>query len=600
MIWQKWRLFSRPICFAFLASLLPTGICSASPPPVINVQPTNQTVLLNDSVTFSVTANGGGATISYQWRKNGTNLAGATLSSYTISPAQTTDEGVYSVRLTNAGGSITSSNATLTVLSPPSITTPPQSQTVAQGLNATFSVVASGTAPLSYQWSFNGTAITGATNSALVVENARSSDAGNYSVLVMNDWGLTTVPSVTLTVVGPPVGIAGDTICVSATNIALRTWSHTVKSGNNRLLLVGIALADNSATVSSISYAGMLLSRIASTQLGNTVEIWSLVAPPVGSSLVVATWTGNKDMAGWSGNFTNVDQTTPIRSAAVTNGNNSAPTVTLGSAAGDLVVDTLSINGDAGSLSVGSGQTQMCQNTTGNGGGDCWGACSYEQGAAGVTMSWAAGAAKNWGLAAVALKAAVPVQADVAVDLSGPPTVYVNSSCTYTVAVANLGPRSATNLVISNALPAGFSLVSAAQKSTASDSTITWNIPALPSGDTTNFTFVVNVSAVGKFTNIVTATGTTPDPYLANNTSTMATRVIQPPAPTFSTTSGMTADGFNLRLSTVTGFTYVISASTNLVDWTSISTNLAETTTLVVTDLEATNYPQRFYRAAVR
>src|ERR1017187_6043433 len=85
-----------------LALLLPNP-CSATPRPVITVQPLSQTVQILGSVTFTVTASSG-TTISYQWYKNSATIAGATLSSYTIATVQTTDAGTYSVKVTNAKG----------------------------------------------------------------------------------------------------------------------------------------------------------------------------------------------------------------------------------------------------------------------------------------------------------------------------------------------------------------------------------------------------------------------------------------------------------------------------------------------------------------
>jgi sugar lactone lactonase YvrE len=125
-------------------------------PPFITTQPTNQTVVVGGTATFSVTA-GGTPSPGYQWNFNGTNLlAGATNTSLTLTNVQTTNTGNYSVVVANVAGSVTSSNATLTVV-PLLITTQPQSQTVAVGSNATFSVTVSGTGPFTYQWQLNGT-----------------------------------------------------------------------------------------------------------------------------------------------------------------------------------------------------------------------------------------------------------------------------------------------------------------------------------------------------------------------------------------------------------------------------------------------------------
>src|SRR5205823_372476 len=94
---------------------------------------------------------------------------------------------------------VTSANATLTVNVPPTITTQPASQTVAQGANATFSVVATGTG-LTYQWTFNGANISGATTSSYTKSNAQAADQGNYAVVVTNAGGSVTSANASLTV----------------------------------------------------------------------------------------------------------------------------------------------------------------------------------------------------------------------------------------------------------------------------------------------------------------------------------------------------------------------------------------------------------------
>jgi hypothetical protein len=83
---------------------------------------------------------------------------------------------------------------------PPSITVQPQSQTVAQGSPVTFSVIATGTAPLSYQWQKNGSDISGATGNSHSLPAAQLSDAGTYRVIVHNDGGTTPSADAILTV----------------------------------------------------------------------------------------------------------------------------------------------------------------------------------------------------------------------------------------------------------------------------------------------------------------------------------------------------------------------------------------------------------------
>ncbi len=158
------------------------------PPPAITVPPQSQSVTVGTSVSFSVSASGR-APCGYQWRFNGTPISGATASGFTHTNVQPYHAGLYSVAVSNIGGITVSANAALTVNVPPTILTQPQGQTAKTGSNTTFRVTATGTAPLSYQWWFNGTAITGAVANSYTLTNAQPADAGNYSVAVSNVAG---------------------------------------------------------------------------------------------------------------------------------------------------------------------------------------------------------------------------------------------------------------------------------------------------------------------------------------------------------------------------------------------------------------------------
>ena len=167
--------------------------------PTITTQPVSQTVAAGASVTFSVVATGT-PTPTYQWFKNGTAITGATNSSYTIASVVPTDAATYAVSATNSQGTITSSGAVLTVLYAPVITTQPASQTVSQGTNVTFSVVANGNPAPTYQWQFNGGNIAGATLSTYTINSVGSGNAGSYDVVVTNSQGSVTSTAATLTV----------------------------------------------------------------------------------------------------------------------------------------------------------------------------------------------------------------------------------------------------------------------------------------------------------------------------------------------------------------------------------------------------------------
>lgn len=171
--------------------------------PSITTQPSTQTVNAGANVSFSVGASGT-APLTYQWNKNGTPIAGATSSTLSLVAVTSADAATYTVVVSNAVGTATSSGAVLTVNTAPSITTQPSSQTVTAGANVTFSVVATGTATLTYQWSRNGVPIGGATSSSLSLSTVSASDAATYSVVVSNAVGSATSSGAVLTVDTPP------------------------------------------------------------------------------------------------------------------------------------------------------------------------------------------------------------------------------------------------------------------------------------------------------------------------------------------------------------------------------------------------------------
>jgi len=140
--------------------------------------------------------------LHYHWRKNGTNIPGATNSSYTTPATVAADNGsLFSVIVSNSGGSVTSNNATLTVRTPPTITAQPADKTVNVGQRAPFSVTATGTPPLHYQWRKNGVDISGATKTNYRTPPTTIDDNGSlFSVLVTNGIGSVLSDDAVLTV----------------------------------------------------------------------------------------------------------------------------------------------------------------------------------------------------------------------------------------------------------------------------------------------------------------------------------------------------------------------------------------------------------------
>lgn len=149
---------------------------------------------------------------------------------------------------------------------PPSITTQPASQTVTDGQGVTFSVVASGTAPLTYQWRFNGNSINGATGTSLSLNPVSPANAGNYDVVVTNSLGSATSAVATLTVNphGPAItnfsassnaAVVGDNLTLSVTVSGSGTisyqWTHngiTIPGATGSTLVLNHATLDDSGT----------------------------------------------------------------------------------------------------------------------------------------------------------------------------------------------------------------------------------------------------------------------------------------------------------------------------------------------------------------
>ena len=225
--------------------------------PSITAQPQSQIVSPGSNVTFTVTASGT-APLAYQWLFNNTNLAGATTNFYIVINAQFTNAGNYSVTITNLAGSINSSNAVLTVSNlPPGILTNPAAQSVFVGGSATFSVTATGTAPLFYQWRFGGTNLAGANTNAYSLTNIQLTNAGNYSVVITNFAGSITSSPALLTVntniTGTTVVLAGwDTSTQS--NFGLSPLTPSTNAPN--LTIVGLTRGSGVLTTQSASAGG--------------------------------------------------------------------------------------------------------------------------------------------------------------------------------------------------------------------------------------------------------------------------------------------------------------------------------------------------------
>jgi len=170
-------------------------------PPRITNQPNDQVALAGGNATFSVGVEGT-EPLYYQWWFNSTNLLGdATNATLTLTNVQAENEGQYLVIVSNAAGVATSSVASLTLAVAPQITRQPVSVEATSGETVAFTVEATGTEPLNYQWWYGETRVPGALSSTLTLSNVQPYYSGNYYVVVANMAGAVTSEVVTLSVV---------------------------------------------------------------------------------------------------------------------------------------------------------------------------------------------------------------------------------------------------------------------------------------------------------------------------------------------------------------------------------------------------------------
>ena len=251
--------------------------------PVITTQPVNQSVVVGQSATFSVIATGGG-TIAYQWKKNGTDISGATSSTYTTPATSMADtDAVFTVVVSNAAGSVTSAEASLTVTAEavkPSITGQPFAKPVTAGQTATFTVEATGTSPLRYQWKKNGTDIADATSSTYTTPATSLADSGTgYSVVVSNDVGTATSSVGILTVTSVPIistqpaaqtVTAGASATFSVTAAGTAPLSYQWKKGGTDIS--GATTSSYTTPATSLADSGTAYSVVVTNELGTATS----------------------------------------------------------------------------------------------------------------------------------------------------------------------------------------------------------------------------------------------------------------------------------------------------------------------------------------
>jgi hypothetical protein len=235
--------------------------------PSISSEPANQTVTAGQTASFSVAASGT-PPLTYQWSRNGAPIGGATSANYSTPATTSADNGAqFYVVVSDPAGNMTSRTAVLTVTSAsvaPSITSEPASRSVTVGQTASFSVVASGTAPITYQWLKRGQPITGATSSTYTTPATTSSDNGSqFSVTVSNSAGSVTSNAASLTVNTLAGQLTSSTSALPFANVNVNSSSSQsatlTNTGNSTVTISNITVSGGGFSASSPS-AGLALA----------------------------------------------------------------------------------------------------------------------------------------------------------------------------------------------------------------------------------------------------------------------------------------------------------------------------------------------------
>jgi|GEM_PF-1426732 len=332
---MRWALLS------VLSPLLLTACLSGSGPaePTISDQPKNREVFVGQRATFDVGVSGA-PVLSFQWARNGVTIAGATSARYITDPVTLEDDGAsFTVTVSNESGSTTSAAAILTVKPGPSITSQPQSASVAEGASVTFTVEGEGE-QLTYQWYRDETPIGGATAASYTLTAAATDDGAIFRALVINPGGFAVSEGALLTVVGSPqlsvqpvsqsvaigddvifgvraiggelqyqwlrdgVAVAGATqpvLAVSAVTAAEQgsTWSVVVTNARGEVTSDAATLQVINENIRALSDAN---AQIALSKTSATVGSFTLVRRSDGQ---IASWGYRAEGQGGDGNFGN-------------------------------------------------------------------------------------------------------------------------------------------------------------------------------------------------------------------------------------------------------------------------------------------------------
>jgi len=259
--WLIWFVLLGP--WATVRGQIPTEL------PRITDHPVSQTAVVGSRVAFYIGASGGGGTVpAVQWYKNSVAIPGATTGALFLNAVTFGDAGLYSCGISNSVGTVFTNTATLTVIEssqngfPPIITLPPASQTVVRGGRVTFTVMAEGPGPFTYQWSKGGVALSGATANTLAIAAARDEDAGSYTVRVLGGAG---------SIVSQPAVLAVTEVSVPGSKLGNLSVRQKIVAGGQ--LLAGLTIVGDQPKLILIRGVGPTLGNFGVTEFMTDPQI---------------------------------------------------------------------------------------------------------------------------------------------------------------------------------------------------------------------------------------------------------------------------------------------------------------------------------------
>lgn len=190
---------------------------------------------------------------------------------------------------------------------------------------------------------------------------------------------------------------------------AAKSWSHTVGSLYNRLLLVAVSISGVAQTVSSITFGSQSLTFLAAKTRSTSIrlEFWYLKKPAAGTANITVNMSAGARCTFGAASWSGVHQIDTFGTVASASSYSSAISVDVTSESGEVVIDACGWDEDK-SATVGADQTERWNRLGTPGGLDVGCAGSNEDGAATVTMSWSLGGNASWATIGVPLKPAPP------------------------------------------------------------------------------------------------------------------------------------------------------------------------------------------------